>query len=393
MTLLLELEFVDKRIQPRWLDWRAKMLFKNIMPIGGGKAVLIGRDEDGNRYPLINLVNGEYKFGFSMDEELGFLLNQEYVVKKKPLTAGLPFHYHRIPFRIMINKMLVKLKKRRLKKVFPSWPRDASVDILVHIKGVINKSEPRSWAGNKKYAVMLSHDIDTYGGLKRINKLLEIEKEYVVRSTNFIVGNYYEIKKEILKEITKSGGEIGLHGDNHDALLPYLDENEINKRLEKCRGFINEYKIIGFRAPSLLMTRNLDNSIKKFFKYDSSITDTELFMPDSDYSGSCTVFPFFRDGILKIPITLPMDSSLIFLGYDADEILEIWIDKLEFIKKIGGIATIVVHSEKHFGASDKMLDAYRKFIEYLAKDKDVWIATGKDVYEYLKDKKNVTRIN
>ena len=393
--ILLRLVFKDPKLSPEWVGEGCRILFKDIKEITSGKILLSGIDNEGKEVALIGEVNGKHVFAFSMGEQLQYLLNQEYVIKKKPVLAYLPFHYHKIPFRIGINKLLMKVKKRKLKIIFPNWPADVSVDVLKHIENVLASKKRKSfWKRGKKFAVVLSHDIDTEEGLLSVHKFLELEEKYNFKSTNFVVGNYYKLKEEVLQFIVKEGHEIACHGDTHDALLPYLSEENIQKRLDKCRGFFKKYGVVGFRAPSLLISEKLDKNLSTYFKYDSSVTDTELFMPDSEVSGSCTVFPFFKKDVLRIPITLPMDSSLLFLGYNEDQVLELWKKKFDFIKKIGGVAMIVTHAEKHFSMNETMLVVYEKLLKLLSEEKDAWIVTGKELYEYVKaEGKNVTKID
>ncbi len=379
-NVLLELEFKDKRLRPTWLSKNPRILFKEVKEISG-KALVIGRDENKREFVLVT----KDKCAYNYQEQISFLLNQEYIEKKKPLLAILPFHYHHIPFRIFLNKLLVKYQSKKIKKGFPDWPSDVSVDVLTFIK---EKKKRVSWPKKKKYAIILSHDIDTSQGMSLLPAILSVEEKAGLRSTNFFVGNYYKLNHVFLTKMQERGHEVACHGDKHDYLLPYLTKEEIRQRMEKCNLFLKKYDIAGFRAPSLLISESLDQVNESFFSYDSSVTDTELFMPDSNYSGSCSVFPFFKGKLLRIPITLPMDSSLLFLGYSPEKVLEVWREKLKLIKEIGGVAMLVTHSEKHFSANRRMLVLYERFIKEICSDKEVWITTGKELTQYLKGKEH-----
>lgn len=388
---LLKLEFMDKRFRPGWLEDDAEILFKNIRSVAGIPLVS-GVDASGNVYPLVARTRGKLYCGFSFDEQLQFLLNQEYVAKKKPLTAYLPFHYHKTPFRIAMNKWMVGGKMKNVQRAFPHWPKENAADILTHMQRIVLRAATFSWPFGRKYAVWLTHDVDTGSGLKMLPEFLQVEESFGLRSSNFIVGNYYRLDENILRRLQEGEHEIGCHGDNHDTKLPYLPREKIRKRMEGCAGFLKAYNVEGFRAPSLLMSEELDEVVEERFAYDSSITDTELIMPDSDYSGCCSVFPFYKRNLLKIPITMPMDSSLIFLGYTPHEILKLWLEKLAYIKKIGGIATMVTHSEKHFSANPEMFAMYKLLLQRIAADKDTWVATGKEVFQHLKKNQHVPNV-
>jgi hypothetical protein len=70
-----------------------------------------------------------------------------------------------------------------------------------------------------------------------------------------------------------------------------------------------------------------------------------------------------------------MDSSLIFLGNSPAEILSIWLKKLEYIKKVGGLAVVTTHTDTHFSGNANMLGIYRRLLEEIHKDSTAWITT------------------
>ena len=76
------------------------------------------------------------------------------------------------------------------------------MDVLKHIENVLASKKRKSfWKRGKKFAVVLSHDIDTEEGLLSVHKFLELEEKYNFKSTNFVVGNYYKLKEEVLQFI------------------------------------------------------------------------------------------------------------------------------------------------------------------------------------------------
>ena len=123
----------------------------------------------------------------------------------------------------------------------------------------------------------------------------------------------------------------------------------------------------GFRSGFML--RELDWLHELNIQYDASTFDTDPFEPQPD--GVKTVFPFWvprrerqkaedrgqrkegkgetggnfpsHDGYAQLPYTLPQDSTLFLLLRESTP--EIWLRKLDWIAKHGGMALVNVHPD------------------------------------------------
>ena len=260
---------------------------------------------------------------------------------------------------------------------------------MIKSKRALTKSKNKrmhAW-GNKKICLVLTHDVDTGEGLKNVRKFVKLEEKYNLNVTWFFVPKYYKHDHELLSYLKDKGNEIGCHDYNHDGKLPYLNEAEIRKKLDECKGLIKKYDMKGFRSASMLSSENLDKILPEYFSYESTYADTELVSPDANNRGVCTVFPYYKKGFLQIPHTLPMDSSLLFLDYKSKEILSAWIEKIKYIKKIGGLAMLDTHAEPHFSGQEKMLAAYEEFLNYINSErKNMWITNLNSLADYWKKK-------
>jgi hypothetical protein len=87
--------------------------------------------------------------------------------------------------------------------------------------------------------------------------------------------------------------------------------------------------------------------------------------------------------LTEIPLTLPRDGSLRFLGYGPAEILEIWKTCAQQIAASGGVVSLLTHCENRFSGNDAMLLTYRRFVEYLASDARFVFSTPARVLERL----------
>ncbi len=242
----------------------------------------------------------------------------------------------RIPrlVQIFLRRKLIEKQRRQYKDVWPILPSAAK--------------KPDGWCGwseGKKFALVLTHDVEHKRGYDRIIQLMEIEKQLgFVSSFYFVPERDYKVEKKLLNTLTVNGFEYGVHGLYHDGKLFSSEEKFLN-RAKKINRYLKEWSAIGFRAPA--MHHNLEWIGKLDIEYDLSTFDTDPFEPQPDGVG--TIFPFFVDGkdgkpgYVEMPYTLVQDFTLFILM--KEESPAIWIDKLNWVAEKGGMALVNVHPD------------------------------------------------
>ena len=291
------------------------------------------------------------------------LRNHTLWTDKKPLSSKLPFPYFKIPsnVRSFIAKFIGKTNKSQQKNwaSFPKWPLDLTVDFLTDL---VAKKTKKS----DKTPVWLTHDIDSYQGLKNLEKMfLQLEEKYNARSTNFIVPCQWKLDFALTDQIHLRGHEIGVHGYDHSNKTAFLSESSIEDRISKGFKVVERYNPSGYRSPSLLRSPLLLKTVKRFYDSDSSIPTSGGLFPVPN-NGCATARPFSINGTNEIPLSMPRDGSMLFLGQDEKEILKTWINSAKTIASSGGTVVLLTHCEQHFSGNKKMLTAYEKFLEYIA---------------------------
>jgi peptidoglycan/xylan/chitin deacetylase (PgdA/CDA1 family) len=297
----------------------------------------------------------------------------------------------------IINAIYYKLK--------PLIPRE--VQIWLRRKVVIQKrplyenvwpidkkcsKPPNNWSGwpeNKRFALVLTHDVDTNRGQEKCKLLMELEKNLGFRSSFNFVPMRYVVQGDLQNALTKDGFEVGVHGLYHDG--QYFESREkFRKRADKINNYLKEWGSVGYRSPSML--HNLDWFHDLNIKYDSSTFDTDPFEPQSD--GKRTIFPFFvqqnfsQKGYVELPYTLPQDFTLFVLMKEKD--VGIWKIKLDWIVEHGGMVLLNVHpdymnfSEKKSGLEEYPAKYYEEFLQYV-KSKyggQYWHVLPKDIADF-----------
>jgi len=395
---VLDLE-LDEKLRPAWFtDNRSGPIFFPVVyknAVKGDVLVFFIRRQD--KFPAVVKQGDKIIFNFDVEATIKFLLNEQYLTPRKPLSSFLPFHYHLVPAgaRMLLKKAFILAEKkipRRDKISFPSWPVESSVEALRHIflncAGLLNNMDTKlfpPWPAGKKFTVILSHDIDTNEGFRNIDKFAEIERRHNFRSCWFVVGRFFAAHKEQLATLLQDGFEIGCHDYLHDNRLTLLSAGKMKDRLLKCNEMLREFAVTGFRSPSLLRSRPMFEAVADSFIYDSSVPDTELFLQTAARSGCCSVFPYvILKGLIELPITLPLDSTLIALGFSPDQIYETWKEKLAWLKRLGGIAHIDTHAESHYCGNNDILKIYEKFLTLVSGDSECWIAKPQEAVLWWK---------
>lgn len=307
---------------------------------------------------------------------LGFLkkLNMYYRIK--------PF----IPrwLQIFLRRLIIHQKKALYHKIWPINEKAAKL--------------PYGWGGwphNKKFALILTHDVEYSKGQEKCIKLAELEKELGFRSAfNFVPKRYY-VSPEIRKYLGENGFEVGVHGLYHDGRL-YSSRRIYQKRAVEINKYLKEWGAVGFRAPS--MHHNLDWNCMLNIEYDASTFDTDPFEPQSD--GIETIFPvkiencpirtsdYKYNGYIELPYTLSQDFALFIILREKN--IDTWKKKLDWIVEKGGMALLNTHPDymNFEGGPCKMdeypYDYYKAFLETIKTDyKDkYWHVLPKEMARY-----------
>lgn len=282
-----------------------------------------------------------------------------------PASSRLPISYHSVPgpARQLIARLIGRAQRSRDASWgrFPGWPIDLSADFAADLAG-----EPGITYG--RTPVLLSHDIDSPEGLRNLAEMfLPLEEAIGARSANYIVPCAWEVDHGLLSEVKHRGHEIGVHGYDHANRTPFCNAEERRRRLQAGRAFADRYGAIGYRAPSLLRTEALLADLGSFYRYDSSIPTSGGAFPVPN-NGCASARPWRMGQLWEIPLTLPRDGSLRFLGYPAAEITQLWRKTAEMIARSGGVVSLLTHCERRFSGNELMLDAYRSFLEWISGD-------------------------
>jgi peptidoglycan/xylan/chitin deacetylase (PgdA/CDA1 family) len=287
---------------------------------------------------------------------------------RPPASARLPISYQRVPGRLRaaVGSIIGRWNRGRADRwaAFPGWPLDLSADLLSDLS---SHRRPRP---SGPAPVVLTHDIDSPEGLQNlVARFLPFEESAGASSTSYIVPCAWDVDEGLASAVTGRGHDIGVHGYDHSNLTPFATAEERLRRLDAALPFATRHRSVGYRAPSLLRTRALLRDLAGRYHYDSSIPTSGGLFPVPN-NGCATARPFTIQGIRELPLTMPRDGSLRFLGYSPDEIATLWMECADLIAGSGGVVVLLTHCERRFSGDERMFDAYRRFIEYIRSRSD-----------------------
>lgn len=201
------------------------------------------------------------------------------------------------------------------------------------------------WPDGKKFAVVLTHDVEGPIGLERCRELAELEARLGFRSSfNLIPEGGYEVTPEFRQFMTDAGFEIGVHDLRHDGSL-YRSRKSFDECAVAINSHLRSWDAVGFRAG--FMFHNLEWLKTLDIQYDASTFDTDPFEPQPDGAG--TIFPFVvkgrtpEEGYVELPYTLPQDATLFLILREQTN--RIWKEKTEWLAERGGMVLLNVHPD------------------------------------------------
>ncbi|MCI4445578.1 MAG: DUF354 domain-containing protein [Candidatus Aminicenantes bacterium] len=283
--------------------------------------------------------------------------------------------------QIYLRRKIAHTKK---KKYADSWP--------IHPEAGDLPQGWKGWPGGKKFALVLSHDVDAYRGYKKCLKLMNLELEHGFKSSFNFVPKGYDCSQQVRDTLTKNGFGIGLHGLTHDGRI-FQNKKKFDKAVPEINNYLHRWQIKGFSSPSML--GNLDWISQLDIEYDCSTFDTDPFEPQANDVE--TIFPFmvvnssYTKKFVELPYTLPQDHCLFIILQEKN--IGLWKKKLDWIAEKGGLALINTHPDyMQFDQDDAPeetypADYYKEFLDYV-KEKysdQYWNALFSEVAEFWKE--------
>lgn len=260
--------------------------------------------------------------------------------------------------RVRIRRLIANHLRRKFTGSWPILPSAAR--------------PPEGWPGwpnGKKFAFVVTHDVEGVRGLARCRKLADLDNALGIRAAfNFVPEGEYRVSDSLRAVLEHEGFEVGVHDLYHDGSL-YRSSRHFEKQALRINQYLKLWAASGFRSG--YMFHNLDWLLGLDTLYDTSTFDTDPFEPQPD--GVRTIFPFWvqrsgSKGYVELPYTLPQDSTLFVLLKETT--IDLWTKKLDWVASHGGMALTIVHPDYISfdgkpNAWEYQADLYERLLKYV----------------------------
>jgi peptidoglycan/xylan/chitin deacetylase (PgdA/CDA1 family) len=221
------------------------------------------------------------------------------------------------------------------------------------------------WPAANRFALVLTHDIETGHGQDFVRQVADLEESLGFRSSFNFVPERYLVDQALIDELKERGFEIGIHGLKHDGKL-FSSRDEFELRSKLINKYLKNLGAVGFRAP--LMHRHPEWMQDLEVEYDLSFFDTDPYEPIP--GGTMNIWPFFIGHFVELPYTLVQDHTLTsILG---EKTPQIWLDKVDFIEEYHGMA--LVNSHPDYLREKNTWDVYLQFLMEMKERGGYWRA-------------------
>lgn len=253
---------------------------------------------------------------------------------------------------------------------------DISWKNIIRRTGAVKEGEPFS------QVVLSQGQYDYNVAIPRILKFLDAEE---LKGGFYVPGMLAEEHPDLVKDIAKSGNEVGHHGYAH---LNPSRLNEEGERMEMEKGLKALESVLGakpkgYRAPAFdISPRTLDMLVDYGFVYESNQMAWDTPYIHRQKKGRIVELPF---NWLTMDWTYFAFNFFPPLEYQSgitsqEDVLDIWSEEFEGLYDDGALMVIVMHPQVMGRPSRvRMLG---RLIRKMKKKGKVWIAKPIDVAEY-----------
>lgn len=348
---------------------------------------------------LVVRKSGTIRLPFNPTEIIDNLRQEKYVdavsgkithVADNKSLARKIYYSLRPLFPVPFRRILQRIALRDWATIpFPAWPVDTTVEnfmtwlftIILEVSGEKEIPFIWYWPRNHMSCAIMTHDVETGEGQDFCPTMLEMEREFEIRSAFELVPEVrYVVSEKIMDAIRGAGSEVCIHGLNHDGRL-FSSEEVFRNRAEAINQYALKWKAKGFRSPIMYRNQTWYGAFK--FSYDMSVPNVAHLDPQR--GGCCTIFPYFIGNILELPLTTIQDYALYnFVGCDP---MEMWTRQMDAILAKHGLVSFIIHPD--YTTERKKQALYRRLLGLLKKqseERDVWLALPGEVDQWWRER-------
>lgn len=258
------------------------------------------------------------------------------------------------------------------------WPGEVRCVVLVTFD--LDGSSSAIYRNKNAFNMPSLLSMGEYGPMVATPRILDLLDTYDIRTSFFIPGYVAETHRDLVKDITERGHEIGHHGYMHEPPSD-LDANKewdvLNRGIDILQEITGNAPL-GYRSPSWeLSNRSLEYIASLGFLYDSSLMGDDA--------------PYFVNTpggrIVELPIHWVLDDAPHFMYSPGTQrfgpmispsnVFDTWASEFEGLYKLGRSFHLTLHP--HIIGRPGRLLMLEKLIKYIQSFSNVSFMRALDV--------------
>ena len=265
-----------------------------------------------------------------------------------------------------------------------SWPNGAQVAVALTF--TLNNTANMFAVGDSAVVQLTGGEFGAVTGLPRV---LDVLDRHDVPATFFIPATAAIVDPQMIPEILRRPRhEIGIMGWSDENPLLLSDAAEEERLLTKATDYITTAagkKPVGARGPSNLASQHTMGILKKLgFLYDSTLQAM-----DEPYE---LILDGQPSGLVELPVSPYLDDlntlSASRFGPSAmpspELVFEVYRDDFDVAYEEGTLFLLTLHP--HLIGMRSRITYLDEFIHYIKSKPNVWLATGEDIAQYVKER-------
>lgn len=261
-----------------------------------------------------------------------------------------------------------------------AWPNGKRVAVAVTVMY-------ETWAEGKapNYSVQTTHlkpgTVDlagrawsTYGARVGVWRVIRTLDRLQVPATFFTNARCAELYPDTVKQIVKSGHDIGGHNYTQDALLAYMEPAEERATIKKCLDILGDTaakRPTGWLSSVLAFTANtVDFLAAEKLSWHADVTYTDLPIKVETKNGVIAAVPnsdFTDNRVLR---SSPKDLWDVHKG------------TYEYLRDNEPMSLLVLTLHCHFGGRPMITAVFEEIVKYLKQQPDVWFARHEELGQW-----------
>jgi allantoinase len=265
-------------------------------------------------------------------------------------------------------------------KTDPTWPNGKRVAVAVAVMY-------EAWADGKApaYSVQTTHlkpgAVDhaghawsTYGGRVGVWRIIRSLDNLQVPATFFTNARCAELYPDSIKQIVKSGHDIGGHNYTQDQLLAYMTPDEEQKTIRKCIDLLGETsgkRPTGWLSSVLAFTEHTaDFLAAEKLKWHGDVTYVDLPHRIMTKHGPIAAVPITDFSDIRVLRSSPRDFWDVYKG------------TFDYLQRSEPMSLLVLTLHCQFAGRPIMTSVFEEVANYLKKQPDVWFARHEELADW-----------